>query len=194
MSTYGPEEDPNDYNYWPSEDFQRQREESGHNDIIWGIVIVLVAGGITLGTYVAAAPGGIFFISYGGILWGAYKILTGWVKASGTWRVIGILVAGAMVATGIMAYQRVTDQGDNNNAVEVGDCVDEYGIEASCSEADGLYVVLRIERYPSEMSFPGEARFHSGSIDCPSQSDWYYSPTRESWDAGDRRLLCVRER
>ena len=40
-------------------------EESGRNEMIWGIVILAVAGGITLGTYIAAASGGTYWIAWG---------------------------------------------------------------------------------------------------------------------------------
>ena len=80
------------------------------------------------------------------------------------------------------------------NTVTKGDCLDRDGMAVACSEAGGGFQVLSVELYPDEMAFPGDARFESDSEGCSLMSDYYFFPTRETWDAGDRSLLCVRSR
>lgn len=49
----------------------------GKQDIAWGIGLIVVFGGISLITYVAAEPGGIFVVLWGPALYGAFRLVRG---------------------------------------------------------------------------------------------------------------------
>jgi len=50
-----------------------------NNDIKWGLIWLIGCGLITLGTYEAAANGGSYFIMWGAMVYGGYRILKGLV-------------------------------------------------------------------------------------------------------------------
>ena len=69
---YPPTDDDTSRN---SEKIRRQRD--ANNDVWWGIAICIVFGGIALGTFIYAEPGSSFYILWGPILYGVYRILKG---------------------------------------------------------------------------------------------------------------------
>ena len=169
---------------------QRLDNRDARNKIIWGIGIVVVAGGITLVTYIAAAPGGTYWLAWGPTIWGGYMVFRGLARASNLWRALG-LVTVAVVATGnILVFQDSRDEADYFNSTEIGDCLDQNGFPTGCAEPDAREVRF-IKRYPDDMVFPGSERFYADSEACPAPAGYYYAPTQETWDQGDRLLLCV---
>ena len=165
--------------------------ESARNEMLWGIAILAVAGGITLGTYLAAGSGSTYWIAWGGIIWGAFKVLKGWTRASAAWRVLGAVVVAVTVGGGLLVYQSSGDSTDLYNSIEAGDCIDQGGFTVTC-DASGVYEVVSIKTYAEDLDFPGEAMFDADALTCPRETDRYYYPTRESWSDGDRSLLCVK--
>ncbi len=166
-----------------------QRRNGAHNSIIWGIVILAVAGAITVGSYIAAAPGGTYLITWGAMIWGGIKILTGLANASNFWRALGLVMAATMVGASLFAFLQSNDQSAYWNTIEVGDCLSGEGLPTDC-DTPGSYVVLHVKRYPDDIAYPGTARFEADSTVCPG-STLYFSPTLESWNQGDRSLQCV---
>ncbi len=164
--------------------------QDGRNDIIWGIVILAVAGGITLGTYIAAAPGSTYLIAFGPMIWGGFKVFRGLASASNSWRVLGLATLAAVAIGSILVFQSSRDQSDYHNSVEVGDCVDQYGLPTECARP-GAYEVISVKLYPDDMTFPGDAKFYADSEACPVPASVYFAPIRETWDEGDRLLMCV---
>ena len=165
-------------------------QDSGRNEVLWGILILAVTGGITLGTYVAAGPGQTYWIVWGGIAWGAYKVLRGWVAASAFWRVIGALAVGAMVLGAVLVLQ--SDLADPYNSAKAGDCLDKEGLTLDCDGTEN-YTVDWAKLYPKDMAFPGQARFDADAEGCSTSfRSYYFHPTRESWEDGDRSLLCAK--
>ena len=158
-------------------------------NVIWGIVILAVAGGITFGSYFFAAPGGTYLVLFGAIIWGVWKILRGWGTASAPWRFIGSVAVLATAAAAVLVFQDFRDNTADFNAVEVGDCLDQDGREAVCDRA--IYRVVFVRRYPDEISLPSNTRFETDSAACPDSTDYYFYPTPESWAAGDRSLVCT---
>jgi hypothetical protein len=59
----------------------RQRRFSVNNDIKWGLIWLVGGGFITLATYEAAANGGSYFVLWGAMLYGGYRILKGLLGA-----------------------------------------------------------------------------------------------------------------
>ena len=105
-------------------------------EVMWGIVILVVAGGITLITYVAATPGGTYFLAYGAIIWGAYKVLRGLGSASVFWRIVGLATMAAMVVVGVLVFQDSRNLSDLYNSTHVGECVDLDGLATECDRFD----------------------------------------------------------
>ena len=163
--------------------------EEGRNEIIWGIVILAVAGGITLGTYITATPGSTYWIAWGGIIWGLYKVVRGFGNATPFWRGAGIVMVIAMAIGSLLAFQGSRDLSDFYNSLEVGECVDRDGLVSECAGA--AYEVLSVSLYPDDMDFPSQARFDTDSEACPAKATETFSPTRETWDDGDRLFVCV---
>ncbi len=165
-------------------------QDSGRNEVLWGILILAVTGGITLGTYIAAGPGQTYWIVWGGIAWGAYKVLRGWVAASAFWRVMGALAVGAMVLGAVLVLQ--SDLADPYNSAKAGDCLDKEGLTLDCDGTE-TYKVDWAKLYPKDMAFPGQARFDADAEVCSTSfRSYYFHPTRESWEDGDRSLLCAK--
>ena len=160
-------------------------------EVMWGIVILVVAGGITLITYVAATPGGTYFLAYGAIIWGAYKVLRGLGSASVFWRIVGLATMAAMVVVGVLVFQDSRNLSDLYNSTHVGECVDLDGLATECDRFDAKEV-MSVHLYPNDMAFPGQSKFDADSEGCPLEAVLFFSPTRETWDGGDRSLLCVR--
>ena len=48
-----------------------------NNDIKWGIIWLVGGGFITLATYEAAANGGSYFVLWGAMIYGGYRVLKG---------------------------------------------------------------------------------------------------------------------
>ncbi len=172
-----------------------ERESEGRRNILWGIVIAAIAGGITVGTFAAAGPGGTYFIAYGGVAVGAFQIIKGLINASGFWRLVGLLALVAIAVIGFLTYQASQDTGSLYNEIEVGDCVDADGFKASCDDRDGVYDVVGTYQYGSDASFPGDTRIElDAGRHCPANAEWYFTPLGEGWSQGDRTILCVTER
>ncbi|MFY9299858.1 MAG: hypothetical protein WAO91_01540 [Candidatus Nitrosotenuis sp.] len=47
--------------------------------LIYGIIIAGIGLGITIGTYNAAQSGGVYFVTFGAVLYGAYLVIRGLV-------------------------------------------------------------------------------------------------------------------
>ena len=176
---------------WNDETPRARESDSG--EIIWGIVILAITGGITLGTYVYAAQGGTYWVTWGGLIFGAWKVLRGWVKASLGWRVLGIIIVVAMVVAGLLVFRNSQSLGSFYNSVELGDCLDQDGLKVDCNGRE-RYQVQSVQLYGDEMRYPGTAKFEADGDSCaPSSRGYYFHPTRLSWDEGDRSLLCVED-
>ena len=52
-----------------------------NNDIKWGLIWLIGGGFITLATYEAAANGGSYFIMWGAMIYGGFRILKGLLGA-----------------------------------------------------------------------------------------------------------------
>ncbi len=48
-----------------------------NNDIKWGLIWIVGGGLITLVTYAVASDGGSYFVMWGAMLYGGYRILKG---------------------------------------------------------------------------------------------------------------------
>jgi hypothetical protein len=48
-----------------------------NNDIKWGLILLLGGGAITLYTYESAANGGSYFIMWGVMIYGGYRLILG---------------------------------------------------------------------------------------------------------------------
>ena len=165
-------------------------QDSGRNDILWGIAILAVTGGITLGTYIAAGPGDTYWIAWGGVIWGAYKVLRGWAMASAVWRVLGALAVVTMAIGSVLVIQ--SDLANPYNSAEVGHCLDQDGRTMDCDGTQN-YEVESVKLYPDDLKFPGQARFDADADACSTSfNSYFFHPARESWDDGDRSLLCVK--
>ncbi|MBI4233064.1 MAG: hypothetical protein HY686_01330 [Chloroflexi bacterium] len=57
-----------------------EEETSPGKDLLWGLIWLLGGGAVTLATYAAAAPGETYFIFYGAMLYGAFRLLKGMAK------------------------------------------------------------------------------------------------------------------
>ena len=172
-----------------------ERENEGRRNILWGIVIAAIAGGITVGTFAAAGPGGTYFIAYGGVAVGAFQIIKGLINASGFWRLVGLLALVATAVIGFLTYQASQDTGSLYNEIEVGNCVDVDGFKTGCNDRASVYNVVGFHQYDSDAFFPGDTRIESDvGRHCPAYAEWYFTPLRESWSQGDRTILCVTER
>ena len=171
-----------------------EKEKEGRQNILWGIVIAAIAGGITVGTFVAAGPGGTYFIAYGGVAVGGYQIIKGLVKASGFWRFVGLSALVAIVVIGFFTYRASQDTGAFYNSIKVGDCVDIDGFKTDCDAKDSVYNVVGSHQYDSDMLFPGDTRIRSDAkLYCSADAEWHLTPLREGWSQGDRTILCVTE-
>ena len=58
-------------------------EDGAANDFLWGFIWLAGGGIVTAVTYSIAAPGGTYFVFYGAMIYGGYRILKGVVKGSG---------------------------------------------------------------------------------------------------------------
>ena len=56
---------------------------AGLGDLVFGLILFIVGVSITVGTYVSANPGGIYYIAYGPVIWGAIHIMIGLAKIFG---------------------------------------------------------------------------------------------------------------
>lgn len=167
--------------------------QSDNGELIWGIVILAITGGITLGTYLAAAPGGTYWVTWGGLIFGGWKVLRGWVKASPGWRVLGIVIVVLMVVGGIYVFQASRDISNLYNSVNIGDCLDLDGREVDCNGSE-RYRVESVTLYSDDMGYPGVTKFETDADTCaPSFRGYFFHPSRLSWDEGDRSLLCVED-
>ena len=169
-----------------------EKEKEGRRNILWGIVIAIIAGGITVGTLVAAGPGGTYFIAYGGVAVGAFQIIKGLIAASGFWRLVGLLTLVAIVVIGIFTYQASQDTGRFYNSTKVGDCVDVDGLKTGCDTGDSVYTVIGSHQYNSDALFPGRTQIGlDAELYCSADAEWHLTPSREGWGQGDRMILCV---
>lgn len=167
-----------------------EQEKEGRQEIIQGIVLVAIGAGITVGTFLAAGPGGTYYITYGGVAVGAFQIIKGLTKATGFWRLVGFtaLVVTAVVA--FLTYQAAQDTSSFYNEITTGDCVDVEGLKADCDDRATVAEVVGTYRYDSDRAFPGVTQVDADAErNCPFS--WYFMPTRESWSEGDRTILCV---
>lgn len=117
----------------------------------------------------------------------------------------GWMIGGAVLA-GLVLWGVISDaiSGDSDGAgndgtldsANVGQCIATSGTTSvsfrvvPCSSAnDGR--VVRV-REMSGTSYPGESsiRNYAESI-CPATADSYIYPSRASWGAGDREVLCI---
>ena len=84
------------------------------------------------------------------------------------------------------------------NSLEAGQCfneapeTDDLLVEiVSCTGAWD-YQVVEIVPLPEDDSFPGDSYIESrADRDCGTNTDYYFHPTSESWDLGDRQILCA---
>ena len=92
-----------------------EQRRSGVEKVIGGILLLLVGGGITLGTYYLAGPGGTYLLVWGFILFGAGSMVVGLfqilVNAGGLlqgvgWLAVSVLVLGIVGGGSIWAYNR----------------------------------------------------------------------------------------
>ena len=60
-----------------------ETREKGKQDIAWGIGLIVVFGGISLLTYAAAEPGGMFLVLWGPALYGGFRLIRGLGRLSG---------------------------------------------------------------------------------------------------------------
>lgn len=156
------------------------RGNEGRRNILWGIVIAAIAGGITVGTFAAAGPGGTYFIAYGGVAVGAFQIIKGLINASGFWRLVGLSALMAIAVIGFLTYQASQNTESLYNEIEVGDCLDVDGFETGCDDGASVYNVVGIHQYNSDALFPGDARIESDAVrHCPAYAEWYFTPLRE---------------
>ena len=76
--------------------------------------------------------------------------------------------------------------------VAIGDCMDDEGYLIECDSPSVTYSVIKTwylkntNNYPSDefMSFLGE---------CPPTYTYFFAPTRDSWNQGDRNVSCLRD-
>jgi len=98
-----------------------------------------------------------------------------------------LTVAAVMVAIGVWVFQ-----GDPGiDQIVPFECVDEQGIVARCDSNTLTFTVISVHEIPDQEGYPGTAYFDSFQARCPITTDFVFSPTRESWNAGDRQFLCV---
>ena len=168
-------------------------KESGRNEMLWGFAVLAVTGGITAGVYFAAAPAITYWIAWPGVAWGAYLVARGWAKASARWRLLGLLAVAAAALAAVLALLNPYDLSPSYDLVEVGDCLDQDSRAIDC-DGTAAYRVESIKRYPDDLPFPGQATFAADAEVCTKTSGVYFvHPTRETWDDGDRSLLCVED-
>lgn len=101
--------------------YREARNQAGGKDLMWGFILLVVGGLITLGTYAAAESGGSFWIMWGLMALGAFYILRGlyrkitsntaqrslaWVLAS--MLLVGVIVGGTMAITNTMTSSTLT--------------------------------------------------------------------------------------
>jgi hypothetical protein len=87
--------------------------------------------------------------------------------------------------------------------LRAGDCFREPGSGepgeyyeisiVSCSEGEGDYKVTDLMLVPDSDSFPGVAAMDGHALECGVLATTYYGPTEESWEAGDRTIICLQE-
>ena len=124
----------------------------------------------------------------------------------------GCSLLGNVTGGGTTGGDTGTDQGDDVFSIEVGDCLNDADVTG---EVSAVPIVDCAEPHDSEAfyaedladgDYPGEDEVNSQadgicsqpfidfvgkSYDESAYDYTWYSPTTESWDSGDREILCV---
>lgn len=87
--------------------------------------------------------------------------------------------------------------------LEVGDCItssfgDDTEVEGEtgvvpCDDPQAQAEVVDLVDVPDADEYPEESYFDQEALNlCPDFTDSFYFPTSESWDEGDRTIICLR--
>ena len=159
------------------------KEDNGR--IVCGLGILAVASLVTALTYYAAEPGDSFLLMWGPILIGCIQILRGWTRAAWGWRLGSIATVVLLLLFAVWTIRQVNDPTRYYNSAEERDCVSPIGLVVDCDEDDTQFKVVSTKRFPDDRT----AYPPSYELDvCPGL---FFYPTRQSWEQGDRLVLCV---
>jgi len=95
-------------------EFMRQ---AGKKDILWGFLLAAVGAGITYGTYVSAAAGESFWVLWGLILWGGFRLIRGFYRcvryavdgaSRSRWGMAAVLCAAVVSVGGVALCESAT--------------------------------------------------------------------------------------
>lgn len=93
------------------------KRQAGTKDLIWGVILILVGAAITWGTWAAAEAGGSYWVMWGLIAYGMFRIIRGlYRKVTSTtdaatrlrWVLGGIVLVGGIVWGGVAITNMVT--------------------------------------------------------------------------------------
>ncbi len=96
------------------------KRQAGTKDLIWGVILILVGAAITWGTWAAAEAGGSYWVMWGLIAYGMFRIIRGlYRKVTSTtdaatrlrWVLGGIVLVGGIVWGGVAITNMVTSPG-----------------------------------------------------------------------------------
>ena len=198
-----------DIEYIPDE--ESVEREQARRDVIHGSLWFFGGAAVTGVTYLMAAGGGVYFITWGAIVIGGIQLLRGLAAYHNSGgipakvRNTGIVVLAVAALAGYFFYQ---DQQGKLSIFDLkkGDCFSIRGptVEGehsavtifSCSSTEWDYRLLSSAEVSSSSSkYPGESYFDKqAESKCPSLADTFFFPTSESWAEGDRMIQCVAER
>lgn len=184
--------------------------EQARRDVIHGSLWFFGGIAVTGITYYMAVGGGTYFITWGAIAIGGFQLLRGLVTyhnnggiPSGVRNTVLVAVAIAVI-TGFFIYQGQVGK-VNVFDLKRGDCFSMGGspqatehttvVVATCDSNRWNHKVLSAITISSSSSgYPQKSFFDSQAERCPSSSDFFFYPTRESWAEGDRTILCIATR
>lgn len=93
------------------------RKQAGTKDLMWGVILILVGAAITWGTWSAAEAGGSYWIIWGLMAYGMFRIIRGLYRKvtdttdAGTrlrWVLGGIILIGGIVGGGVATTNMMT--------------------------------------------------------------------------------------
>jgi zinc-ribbon domain len=199
---------------------QQVKDPTG-NFIVAGIAAG-VGGIATYATYSAAGPGESFFIVWGPTLFGGWKFIQGVIlligqHASRTPQTIGLASVAAVVlalAGASLAYTVANGDWSSSNdgggttsnglqesqaSLNPGDCIKDPGAaevkdleSVSCGQAGALEVTNTFD-ITGYVSYPTSSEIDDLAADrCSSSASTFIHPTRESWAANDRLVICLK--
>jgi len=159
-----------------------------------------LGGAIFTGVGYLLSPGGWYLIAFGPVIFGGYQMLRGLAdlyslhsEDANRWLLAVALVVCAVGALsfGVLSSGEYSVKGSLKG--DAGDCLDANGLLVGCDTTASRYEIISIKEVPDQTSYPGLSYFDKYGARC-SATDYFFYPTSETWDFGDRKVLCVKLR